>query len=44
MHLIDTNIFLELLLNQEKKDIAEEILTFDNDFRVIKDLTVHILK
>lgn len=27
MHLVDTNIFLELLLDQEKKDIAEEILT-----------------
>lgn len=77
MHLIDTNIFLELLLNQEKKEIAKnilnrlekgeieavisgftlhsiefilsikkkndaEIITFDNDFRVIEDLTVHI--
>jgi predicted nucleic acid-binding protein len=27
MHLIDTNIFLELLLNQEKKEIAKNILT-----------------
>ena len=26
MHLIDTNIFLELLLNQEKKEIAKNIL------------------
>jgi predicted nucleic acid-binding protein len=25
MHLIDTNIFLELLLNQEKKEIAKNI-------------------
>jgi len=27
MHLIDTNIFLELLLDQEKKQSAHEILT-----------------
>jgi predicted nucleic acid-binding protein len=27
MHLIDTNIFLELLLNQEKREIAKNILT-----------------
>lgn len=27
MHLIDTNIFLELLLSQEKKEIAGNILT-----------------
>jgi predicted nucleic acid-binding protein len=27
MHLIDTNIFLEVLLNQEKKEIAKNIFT-----------------
>jgi len=41
MYLIDTNIFLEILLGQEKKEVAKDFLNSHLGELVITDFTLH---
>lgn len=41
MFLIDTNIFLEILLKQEKSDICKKFLTRHGSELMISDFTLH---
>ena len=41
MHLIDTNIFLEILLSQEKSQKCKEILNVHKDNICISDFSLH---
>jgi predicted nucleic acid-binding protein len=41
MYLIDTNIFLEILLSQEKKDICKEFLLSNIEHIYISDFSLH---
>lgn len=40
-YLFDTNIFLEILLDQSKKDIAKKVLTDNIDSLFISDFSLH---
>ncbi len=39
--LIDTNIFLEILLDQEKKNICKEFLNYNIDHLFLSDFSLH---
>lgn len=41
MHLIDTNIFLEILLKQEKKETCKEFLEKNKSNLYISDFSLH---
>ena len=41
MYLIDTNIFLEILLSQEQKDICKEFLVSNIEQIYISDFSLH---
>jgi hypothetical protein len=41
MHLIDTNIFLEVLLSQEKKDVCKKILDANIGNQYLSDFSLH---
>ena len=41
MYLIDTNIFLEILLSQEQKDICKEFLVSKIEQIYISDFSLH---
>jgi predicted nucleic acid-binding protein len=41
MYLIDTNIFLEILLSQEQKDICKEFLVSNIEHIYVSDFSLH---
>ena len=41
MYLLDTNIFLEILLNQEKKLTCQEFISINSDKITISDFSFH---
>jgi predicted nucleic acid-binding protein len=41
MYLIDTNIFLEILLSQKQKDICKEFLVSNTEHIYISDFSLH---
>ena len=41
MYLIDTNIFLEILLSQEQKDICKEFLESNIEHIYVSDFSLH---
>ena len=41
MYLLDTNIFLEILLDQEKSDVCKEFLNKNYDRLFISDFSLH---
>jgi uncharacterized protein len=41
MYLIDTNIFLEILLSQKQKDICKEFLVSNIEQIYISDFSLH---
>lgn len=41
MYLIDTNIFLEILLNQDKKEICKNFLSENFNLLHISDFSIH---
>lgn len=41
MYLVDTNIFLEILLGQDKKELCKKFLIDHSDFLFISDFSLH---